>query len=340
MYISPAADRGTPPVKAPANRLPLDAARDQLMIRVARMAYQQDRSHTEIAAETGLNRWQVSRLLQEARDQGIVRIEIIPHVARKPDVESALLRRFGLRDAVVVPTSPGSDDSAALAHAAGQYLAALHPRPGLLGLSWGRTMDRVAQWLPDGWSEDVCIVQINGTVAPLPHLASGGALTDVAGTFARKGNGRMVPLPVPAIVGAAATRAVLEQDRIVADVLALARAAPVLVFSAGVAGPDSALLRSGNVLGPEMDQLVAQGAVGDVLGHFIDRHGQPVMAELEARTIGLTLDDLRRAACTILVATGTAKRDVTLGALRAGLIRTLVADEPLATQLLEHADDP
>ena len=60
------------------NRLPVDEGREQLMIRVARMAYLQDRSQTEIANETGLNRWQVSRLLTEARDLGVVRIEIVP----------------------------------------------------------------------------------------------------------------------------------------------------------------------------------------------------------------------------------------------------------------------
>mgnify|MGYP002652891546 CR=1 FL=1 len=47
-----------------ANRLPVDEGRDQLMVQVARMAYQQDLTHTDIASRTGLNRWQVSRLLQ------------------------------------------------------------------------------------------------------------------------------------------------------------------------------------------------------------------------------------------------------------------------------------
>ncbi|MCB1445378.1 MAG: sugar-binding transcriptional regulator, partial [Rhizobiaceae bacterium] len=70
-----------------ANRLPLDESRDHLMVLIARMTYQQDKTLTEIATETGLNRWQVSRLLQEARDLGVVRIDIVPRALRRPDLE-------------------------------------------------------------------------------------------------------------------------------------------------------------------------------------------------------------------------------------------------------------
>lgn len=333
------------PAERGASRLPMDGSREHLMVRIARMTYQQDRTLTQIAAETGLNRWQVSRLLAEARDQGIVRIEIVPRTLRHPDLESRLSRRFGLRDAVVVPGPAGSDaaghDAAgqggeSVAQAAAQYLAAMRPLPALIGVSWGRTMAAVAHWLAPDWAEGVTVVQINGTVAPAPGAAH---RYDVAETFARKGPGRMIPLPVPAIVGASLTREVLEHDRIVADVLALARAAPVLVFSLGAAGPDSALLHSGNVTDAEMAALLRAGAVGDVLGRFIDRHGRIADPALDARTIGLSLPELRGRDRAIAVASGAAKHDVTLGALRAGLVNILVTDEATATFALEHADD-
>ena len=324
----------------PANRLPVDESREHLMVQIARMTYQQDLTLTQIAAETGLNRWQVSRLLAEARDQGIVRIEIVPRTLRHPELESRLSRAFGLRDAVVVP-GPAGQGAESVAQAAAQYLAAMKPGPALIGpaligVSWGRTMAAVAHWLAPDWAAGVTVVQINGTVAPAPNAAY---RYDVAETFARKGRGRMVPLPVPAIVGASLTREVLEQDRIVIDVLALARTAPVLVFSLGAAGPDSALLHSGNVTGAEMSALLRAGAVGDVLGRFIDRDGRIADPALDARTIGLDLPDLRAAGRTIAVTAGAAKHLVTLGALRAGLANILVTDEATAIFALEHADD-
>lgn len=317
------------------NRLPVDEGRDHLMVRIARMTYQQDKTLTDIAAETGLNRWQVSRLLQEAKDLGVVRIEIVPRTLRHPELEARLSEMFGLRDAVVVP-GPADQGIDGVAQAAAQYLASMKPKPRTIGVSWGRTMAAVAHWLPADWADGVTVVQINGTVAPVPGIAHHN---DVAETFARKGNGRMIPLPVPAIVGERLTREVLEKDRIVADVLRYARTAQVLAFSLGIAGEGSVLMRSGNIMKQEMNALLRAGAVGDVLGHFVDRRGHIVDDELDARTIGLGLSDLQKCDQVIGVAAGIAKLDVTLGTLKAGLINVLVTDEATATFALEHAHD-
>lgn len=318
-----------------ASRLPADESREHLMVQIARMTYQQDKTLTEIAAETGLNRWQVSRLLQEARDLGVVRIEIVPRTLRHPDLETRLAETFGLRDAMVVP-GPIDQGIDGVAQAAGQYLAQIKPRPQVIGVSWGRTMGAVAHWLPPDWADGVAVVQINGTVAPVPGIAHHN---DVAETFARKGKGRMIPLPVPAIVGERLTREVLEKDRIVADVLRIARSAQVLAFSLGVAGEHSVLMRSGNIQKSEMAGLLRAGAVGDVLGHFINRRGEIVDPELDARTIGLSVADLRQRDRVIGIAAGQDKHEVTLGALKAGLVNILVTDEATATYALEHAHD-
>ncbi len=313
---------------------PLDENVEQLMVQIARMAYQQDRSLTEIAAETGINRWRVSRLLQEARDLGIVRIEIVPRSGRCPDLETGLIKRFGLRDAVVVPgPADGGHGPEGIAKAAGQYLASLKPRPSSVGVSWGRTMSAVAHWLPPRWNEGVTVVQINGTVA---LNANGERTNDVAETFARKANGRYVPLPVPAIVGARATREVLERDRIVRDVLQRARSAEVLCFSFGSLDEDSVLLQSGNVLPAERRALLEAGAVGDVLSRFVNRAGEIVDRDIDERTIGLSLDFLKDHPHAIGIAAGQAKHEVTIGALRAGLVSVLVTNEPTANHVLER----
>lgn len=320
-----------------AKRLPVDESREHLMVNIARMVYQQNRSMVDIADETGLNRWQVSRLLQEAQELGIVRIEIVPRTARRPEIETRLSERFGLRDVVVVPNIVGSDQQLdGVAQSAAQYLTTLKPRPKVVGVSWGRTMAAVAHWLPAQWNDKVEVVQINGTVAPIPDADHHNNVADI---FARKGNGRIIPLPVPAVVGAKETRDVLERDRIVADVLQLARSAPVLVFSLGGLSDKSVLFRSGNILKSELDSLLRAGAVGDVLGHFIDRNGEIVDAGLDARVIGLSFSDLKDCPRVIGIATGSEKHEVVLGVLQAGLINVLVTDEATAMFVLENTDE-
>lgn len=310
-----------------APRLPQDDTRTHLMVQVARMAWIEERTQTEIANETGLNRWQVSRLMQEARDQGVLRIDIVAPDDRQPDLEAELISRYDLREAVV--TSSGND---AVSQAAARYLTALRPSPGLLGVSWGRTMAQVAHWLPVGWADGVRVVQVNGTVAPKPQTIGH---EDVAASFARKSSGQMVPLPVPAIVGRAETRAVLEEDRIVADVLALAATAPVLCFSLGALSDDSALLHSGNVTSAEVERLRASGAVGDVLGRFVTQEGRIADPELDARTIGLSLDKLAAHERRIAIASGADKHLIIRAALRAKLANILITDAASAAFALE-----
>ena len=155
--IAPARRVAAPDKDTASHRLPQDTARDHLMVQVAKMFFSLERTQTEIATELGLTRWQVSRLIAEARETGVVRIQIVPRTARLPDLEVALQRAFGLREAVIVPGIAGAgDDSSALesvAQAAGQYLAAIKPRTTLIGVSWGRTMAAVAAWLPPNWAE-------------------------------------------------------------------------------------------------------------------------------------------------------------------------------------------
>lgn len=310
--------------------------RELLMIQVAKRYYELDMTMGDLAKELGLTRWQASRLLSEARETGIVRIEIVPRAPRKPELESRLQRRFGLRDAVVVPMTSEYDNDMLLdsvAQAAGRLLAGLGRIP-LIGVSWGRTMSAVAHRLPPFWNDGVEVVLLNGAM----NIRSPSVRTNnVAELFARSANGTATLLPVPAILGHAATRVALEEDPTIASVLALGRRAPVICFGMGSLASDSVLLQSGFVSEAEVAALKEKGAVGDVLSRYVDARGNIVDPELDARTIGLDLRFCRQREFSIGIAAGTAKRAVILACLRASYINILVTDEATALSLLEDS---
>ncbi|MCX5568005.1 sugar-binding transcriptional regulator [Kaistia nematophila] len=310
-----------------------DEQREHRMVQVAKLYYDLERTQSEIAEEVGLTRWQVSRLLRDARETGIVRIAIVPRAQRLPALESRLQTAFGLREAIVVP-SMGDGDVAqdAVAQAAGQYLAGLSPRPGLVGVSWGRTMASVAHWLAPGWNDGVRVVLMNGAT----NLKSATLKTNtVAERFAEAGNGTATLLPVPAIVGRAETRSVIEADPVIASVLKLADEAPVACFGlGGMAG--SVHVESGYLTAADVDGLVAKKAVGDLLGRFIDADGAIADPTLDARTIGLAPERLRAKSHSIGVASGRAKHAVVLAALKARYVNVLVTDEATALHALSN----
>jgi deoxyribonucleoside regulator len=313
-----------------------DEQREHLMVQVAKLYYDLERTQSEIAAEVGLTRWQVARLLRDARESGIVRIAIVPRAQRLPSLETRLQAAFSLREAIVVPAiGDGIVAQDAVAQAAGQYLANLSPRPSLIGVSWGRTMASVAHWLPPGWNDGVRIVLMNGaTNSRSARLAT----NTVAERFAESGNGIATLLPVPAIVGRAETRDVLEADPVIASVLTLADEAPVACFGLGGMAR-SVHIDSGYLTDSDVDGLAAKHAVGDLLGRFIDADGAIADASLDARTIGLAPERLRGKTHAIGVSAGQAKHEVVLAALRARYINVLVTDEATALYALSQIHD-
>lgn len=313
----------------------MSGSEETLTVRAAELYYEENKTQDEIGLLLGITRWKVGRLLTNARTSGIVRIEIVHPSARRLPLERELRQRLGLTAAIVVPEP---DDPSTLrsvvAAAAAEYLRALRPAPASLGLSWGRTLDDVAASLPDGWANGVDVVQINGGVS-LNRRAGSAASTAVA--IARSGGGQATLLPSPAILERRETRLAIEGDRTIAGVLQRARDASVYLFSAGSADADSVLVESGYLNSGEVTELVRRGAVGDIVGRYIDADGNVVDPELNERTVGISLEQLRNAALSIAVLCGPAKHAVARAIVRSGLCSVLITDQATALAVLEES---
>ncbi|MFE3738569.1 sugar-binding transcriptional regulator [Streptomyces sp. NPDC059096] len=307
---------------------------EALLYQVASLYYEQNRTQEQIGEELHFTRWKVGRLLADARQAGIVRIEVVHPKARMRGLEERLRDVFGLRDAVVVAADRGDDEErlrARVAEAGADYLARLHPAPRQLGVSWGRTLDLLAARLHPGWATGVHVVQINGG---LSRSRTPTSAQDMAGRIAHLAQGTLSVLPVPSIVEQETTRRLLEEDSAVADVLAQAAAADTVLFSPGGIGADSVLVGSGYLTADDLAGLAAAGAVGDVAGRFIDARGAIVDRALDDRTLGLPLDHLRHSAVSVAVVSGTAKHAVCAAVVSSGLCNTLVTDHHTASHLL------
>jgi deoxyribonucleoside regulator len=314
-----------------------------LSIRAAELYYEEDKTQDEIGSILALTRWKVGRLLAQAKASGFIRIEIVHPRARRLPVERRLRETCGLADAIVVSTS-GVEDQDELqsrtAQAAADYLATLRPVPRTLGISWGRTLDDVSRHLEDGWASGVDVVQINGGVS-LNRRAGTAASTAVA--IAQKAGGHATLLPSPAILERLETKRAIESDRAVAAVLDLAAGADAYLFSAGAADASSVLVDSGYLTPDDVAGLVRRGAVGDVVGRYVDAAGAIVDERLDERTIGLPLESLRAAGLSIAVIAGAAKHAVADAVVSSGLCTVLVTDEETATHLIEkhtNSEDP
>src|SRR6218665_448288 len=213
------------------------------------------------------------------------------------------------------------------------YMASWQERLQLGGVSWGRTMSAMARWLPVGWNEGVHVVLLNGAA----NLRDNdGPSHNVAERFAQAAKGTATLLPVPAIVGSSKTRQVLEEDPVIGAVMRLGRETTVACVGIGSLSERSVLVQSGYMDADSLQALLKAGAVGDILGRFIDEEGHIVSPDFDARAIGLSPALLRDKAHAIGVSGGKAKHRAVKACLLARYINVLVTDEATANYLLER----
>ena len=307
-----------------------------LAVRAAELYYEENKTQDEIGAILRITRWKVGRLLSSARERGIIRIEIAHPKARRLGMEHELVDRYGLEAAIVIPVDDGLSITERVGVAAADYLVSMRPRTHVLGVSWGKTLSEVAKALPHGWSTPVQVVQVNGGVS---QSAAPGQASATASTIAQKSEGEVTLLPTPAILERVETRRAIESDRTIHSVLERAGRADTYLFSAGPATEVSIHVQSGYISTGDIQRLQRLGAVGDVLGRYITLEGAIADPELDERTLGLSLEDLKKGQRRIAVVAGADKHLVALAIARNQLATTLITDEDTARFLLDRAGE-
>ena len=101
---------------------------------------------------------------------------------------------------------------------------------------------------------------------------------------------------------------------------------------------ESVLLSSGYLDEADIDRLKEAGAVGDILGRFVDRDGKIVDTAIDDRTVGLRLEFLKTKQWSIGVVAGEEKLQIAVSALKAGYVSVIVTDEATARFALGMQD--
>lgn len=325
---------------------------EMLMARAAWLYYIAGLNQEAAAKRLGITRARINRLLADARETGLVSIQINDANVGLLPVEEALRARYGL-DLCICTPALGAGETAAgparlqevealmlgYAFRAVGMAAALHlkrhvqeNRDAVVGTGWGRTLEQMTLNLAGIAAPEARFISLMGS------LTANSAYNpfEVVHAFARATGGEGHVLPVPFIADFPDDRQVLMSQRSVQQGLTLARQASVAYISIGELTEGSLLRRQGMISAEDLASLRAAGAIGDTNGLFFDAAGTPVDHELNRRTIALGFDDLARIGAIALVA-GIAKSEAAHAFLRSGVCRGLVIDGDTALRLMDHA---
>ncbi|MDW8403490.1 sugar-binding transcriptional regulator [Chloroflexus sp.] len=311
--------------------------RDELLARIATLYYHNDLSQQEIAQRIGLSRSNISRLLKEARDRGIVEIHIHHPIKRDLALEQQICEHFGLQAARVVNTVAG-DFQATLwkvAHTAGELLNEYLRNAKIFAISWGTTVHAIVEAFNPRHRYDVEVVQLMGGVLSSDPAIDGPTLVQ---RLAHSLTGRYRYLHAPLIVDRAEVAQALISQRNIVESLEVAERADVALVGIGALDATvSSLLRAGYLSEAEFATIISLGGVGDICARHFDAQGRPVAPEIDARIIAISLERLAAIPTVIGAACGIVKAKAILGALRGGYLDILVTDSATAAAVLELA---
>ncbi|MBN9022230.1 MAG: sugar-binding transcriptional regulator [Rhizobiales bacterium] len=300
-----------------------------LRIRAAWLYYNQGLTQKEVSDRLGVSRGTVIRVLAEAVERGDVQIWINAAEAAAVDLGVRLEAAYGLDEAIVVPVA-GGNPVQAVGLALGQFLSETVAGGMTIGVGWGRTLTASLPALRPARHEDTRVVSLLGGIVE----ARTGNPLEFSWRLASQLGADCYLMVAPAIVDSVATKRRLIEKCGLDRLFALASRLDLAVVSVGDIGPSATSLAARMIAPEELEELVALGAVADVLSNFIAADGASVAHDLNRRVMSVELEALAGAG-HVLIATGGAHRAT---AIRAAIRRigcnTLITDEGAARALL------
>ena len=304
---------------------------EQMATRAAWLYFVAGLTQAQIGKKLGLNRTRVNRLLAQARDQGLVQINITGRLSECVALEEQLKKQYGLDDATVVPTPPDQTlIPQVIATAAGAALAERLKDGMSVGVGWGRTLRLSIQSVPRRSLKRLSVVSLLGGLtrgsAMNPHETA-SHLADLVGA-------QCYYVAAPALTDTESTRDLLIAQPMLREIFERGEKVDLAFLSVGELSHACTMTRVGLVSRDEVDSLVEAGAVGDICAHWVDDEGRLVDHPLNSRVVALSPGKLRGIPCVVIASGGKSKTAALRGVLKGGMCDVLITDEQTASAIL------
>ncbi len=314
------------------------------MVQCLELYYRQRRSQKDIAKALGVSAATVSRLLKRAFDDGFVRVEL--DLPRTQELETALVERFGFREAVVVATGGRGDTREELGAVAAAYFEKIAANGMRVGLSCGFTLYQTIRQLRERRFRDLALFPLSGeSTLKMVDLSP----NTLVGMMAAKYRPHVSAYALPVQHLASFRQVERERRRLLRDpdvrrIFESAQSVDIALVGIGqIAEETPGFCSLAESYGVSVKRLRQLGVVGEINyqpfdtdGHLVDR---PELRVLMNRI--LSVDSARLQALSrqedryvIAVAGGRGKTDAVRGALRGRFMNVLVTDEDTADALL------
>ena len=308
-----------------------------LKLKALYLLYEKNYTQVEISKMLGISRVTLNKMLDEAKREGLVKIEIVDvkGTVNTFKLEEQMKETFGLSDVRLVPCQ-GEDDSGLLRRTAAEAASYLERilRSGMrLGFSWGRMLNTMAEYLNENHAiQGLDIYSLVGGSYSVAEFQPNLLIQHVV----EKYGGATHILTAPYMCQTPELCQAIKREPQIAQILEEAKNLDITMVGIGGGPPQGAETFSYYPFdGSIIEELVNANAVGDICGSFYDIHGQLCQTSITDRVVSIDIRQLIQQKRVIGVAGGDDKVKSILGALNGGFLDILITDVVTAKAVVE-----
>lgn len=291
-------------------------------------------TQAEVARILGVTRLRVNQAIQKAKAAGMVHIQIDSPFLSRLEMQQEVVDGFGIKRAIIAPANRDAYDyhgavGAALASHVTERLRVAEWRS--IGVSWGMTLEKAIRHLQSQSHPELEVVSVLGGTSHGTTFNSFGVASGLAEVLGASYS----ILTAPIYLAEKIDRDLFLSQYVLREHFAKFETLDAVILTCSDVSEKSFLVAQGLPREITIQGLTETGAIGDVLGHFLNADGNSVSEEIDDRTIGMPLKTVLTIPEKILAAAGAHKVQIICAALKRGLVDTLVTDDVTAELLLE-----
>jgi len=272
----------------------------RILYKIAYDYYVEKLKQKDIANRYNINRVQVSRYLKEAEKKGLIKIKVInPMDDRKNEIENKFISKFPIKKAIIASTYSENIDVTmiAIAEEAIKYFNKVFKPTDKIGVGWGSTLYKISQEFKS-----------NKIYPEIEFIPLAGGSLELNKEF---------------------------QTNHISFMFA-ARFKAKAIIGIGSDFSKTPLIKLKAFSEVELTKLLNFRQVGDVLTHYFNLKGEFCELPIYKRLVNFPVNSLKEVEEVIAVAGGINKKYSIIGALRSGLIDTIILDSITAQEIIKE----
>ena len=305
----------------------------RLMVKVCKLCYEENMSQAEVSEKLHISKPQVSRIINAAREKGILNIYISNPFAEELELEKIFMEKYGLDQVFIADAGDGPSETqfTSFTRQCAQQLESIMPDNANIGVMSGKTISAVAKQFPSARKKHLHFIPLVGAIG---NSGNDWNANSIARILAFKTDSSYSVLTAPVLTQSQKARDYFVQEPDIASVLKEGERCDMALVGIGQISTHSTAYLSGAYQDEDLAALEEAGAVASVSISYIDKNGSIIETSLSNRSIAWPLKKYPKTN-VVLIATGLSKAEGLKAVLKGGYINTLMISLKLAKAILE-----